>query len=278
MNIVGNDIYITNMNVGKKLDTKDFVYLLQNMIESLKEFKENGLDITIENVHFPPVIDGLRYIPKDEYEAFLADLGCKDKKLTVRDLNSLDCDENYINAQMLDGKKLDFGVNYRQQYTEEQLKVLDEVNEFKFDLEDMMEEDEENNIKAFVAICQFKPEYSPKKMQLILDGQKKGLNTMYYEALNETEIEQLMKLQLEGFERKDYIDIIKSGKSISEARKELEIEEDELQQLTANNEQISEENNTDTKKALVERALTQQQTISEQQLEMNRLKSKNKEQ
>ena len=86
-----------------------------------------------------------------------------------------------------------------------------------------------------------------------------------------------MKLQLEGFERKDYIDIIKSGKSISEARKELEIEEDELQQLTANNEQISEENNTDIKKALVERALAQQQTIAEQQTEINKLNSQKKE-
>ena len=50
--------------------------------------------------------------------------------------------------------------------------------------------------------------------------------------------------------------------------------EKELQQLIANNEQIIKENNTDIKKALVERALAQQKTIAEQQLELNRLNNK----
>lgn len=59
---------------------------------------------------------------------------------------------------------------------------------------------------------------------------------------------------------------------------ELEsMSEDELQQIIDNNEQTIEKNNEATKKALVERILTQQRTISEQQLEISRLKSQKKE-
>lgn len=59
---------------------------------------------------------------------------------------------------------------------------------------------------------------------------------------------------------------------------ELEsMSEDELQQIIDNNEQTIEKNNEAIKKALVERILTQQRTISEQQLEISRLKSQKKE-
>ena len=61
---------------------------------------------------------------------------------------------------------------------------------------------------------------------------------------------------------------------------ELEnMSEDELQQLIANNEQIIEENKKalSIKKALIERVLAQQETIAEQQAEMNRLNSQKKE-
>lgn len=59
---------------------------------------------------------------------------------------------------------------------------------------------------------------------------------------------------------------------------ELEsMSEDELQQIIDNNEQTIEKNNEAIKKALVERILTQQRTISEQQLEISRLESQKKE-
>ena len=131
--------------MGNSLSIKDFAYLLQDIIDDLKEFKEIGLDINVENIHFPPVIKGIGGVPKDEYEAFLTNLGSKDKKISVNDLYSLDIDENYTykrtTPKLPDGMKLRFGINYRQEYTEEQLKVLDAVNEFTLDLEDMMEEE-----------------------------------------------------------------------------------------------------------------------------------------
>ena len=142
MNIIGNDIYITHMNIGNSLNVKGFTYLLQGMIDDLKEFKEIGLDLKIDNVHFPPVIMGIGGVPRNEYEAFLTCLGCKDKKISVNDLSSLDIADNYTYKRTIpriDGMEIRFGINYRQKYTEEQLKVLDEVNEFIFDLEDMME-------------------------------------------------------------------------------------------------------------------------------------------
>lgn len=226
MNIIGNDIYITHMTIGKSLNVKDFTYLLQGIIDDLKEFKEIGLDINVENVHFQPVIMGLNGVPKDEYEAFLTKLGCKNKTISVNDLYTLNIDENYTYKRttpvLPDGMKLLFGINYRQEYTEEQLKVLDEVNEFRFDLEDMMEEGS-NDIKAFVACCQYRPEYSAKKMKLILEGQKRGLNTLHYESLDEAQIEQLMSLQLGGAKRKDWIDIVKSGRNILETNGKKEI-------------------------------------------------------
>ena len=282
MNIIGSDIYIKHMNMGNSLNVKDFAYLLQAMIDDLKEVEEIGLDINVENVHFPPVIQGIGGIPKDKYEAFLAGLGCKDKTISVNDLSSLDINENYTYKRTIpifpDGMQMEFGMNYRNEYTEEQLKVLDAVSEFRLDLDDMMEEDESNNIKSFVACCQYRPDYSAKKMRLILEGQKRGLNTLHYEELDETQIEQLMALQLDGVERKDWIDIVKSGKSIEKAREELEsVSEDELQQLMVNNDQTIEANNVTTKNALIERVLAQQETIAEQQTEMNRLNTQKKE-
>ena len=53
--------------------------------------------------------------------------------------------------------------------------------------------------------------------------------------------------------------------------------EEELQQTIANNEQTIEENNKAIKKALVERILSQQRIISDQQLEISRLNSQKKE-
>lgn len=56
---------------------------------------------------------------------------------------------------------------------------------------------------------------------------------------------------------------------------ELEsMSEEELQQLIANNDQTIEGNNEAIKKALIERVIAQQETIAEQQLELNRLNNK----
>ena len=57
------------------------------------------------------------------------------------------------------------------------------------------------------------------------------------------------------------------------------ISEDELQQLIANNDQTIEENNAaiKKKKALIEKVLAQQETIAEQEIEINRLNIQKKE-
>ena len=52
---------------------------------------------------------------------------------------------------------------------------------------------------------------------------------------------------------------------------------EELQQIIANNDQTIEENNVAIKKALVQRILAQQKTISEQQSEISKLSSQKKE-
>ena len=64
----------------------------------------------------------------------------------------------------------------------------------------------------------------------------------------------------------------------TKTQEELEnMSEEELQQLINNNEQTIEENNSAIKKALIERVMAQQETIAEQQSEINRLNSQKKE-
>ena len=78
-----------------------------------------------------------------------------------------------------------------------------------------------------------------------------------------------------GFEVDEYGEIITPEKKTPE---ELEsMSEEKLQQTIENNEQTIEENNKAIKKALVERILSQQRIISDQQLEISRLNSQKKE-
>mgnify|MGYP004676278215 CR=1 FL=1 len=75
-------------------------------------------------------------------------------------------------------------------------------------------------------------------------------------------------------------EIKKSTELTSEDKTPEELEnmsEEELQQIIANNDQTIEENNVAIKKALVQRILAQQKTISEQQSEIDKLSSQKKE-
>lgn len=78
-----------------------------------------------------------------------------------------------------------------------------------------------------------------------------------------------------GFEVDEYGEIITPGKKTPEELEEMTAAE--LQQIIANNEQTIEENNKALKKAVVERILSQQRIISDQQLEISRLNSQKKE-
>lgn len=130
---------------------------------------------------------------------------------------------------------MSYGINYLQEYSKDQITILDKATKWELELDDlkceMMMEAEENGNKVeepktneigFYASYQFKKEYSPQKLKYILAGQKYGLNTFYYDDLNEEEIEQLMMMQLEGFERKDWIQILQNKRDITEERKKLE--------------------------------------------------------
>ena len=75
-------------------------------------------------------------------------------------------------------------------------------------------------------------------------------------------------------------EIKKSTELTSEDKTPEELEnmsKEELQQIIANNEQTIEENSVAIKKALVQRILAQQKTISEQQSEIDKLSSQKKE-
>ena len=75
-------------------------------------------------------------------------------------------------------------------------------------------------------------------------------------------------------------EIKKSTELTSEDKTPEELENmsgEELQQIIANNDQTIEENNVAIKKALVQRILAQQKTISEQQSEIDKLSSQKKE-
>ena len=89
----------------------------------------------------------------------------------------------------------------------------------------------------------------------------------------------------ETIETEDLIDEIETSSLLGEqitaedkTQEELEnMSEEELQQIIANNYQTIEENNVAIKKALVQRILAQQKTISEQQSEISKLSSQKKE-
>lgn len=116
--------------------------------------------------------------------------------------------------------------------------------------------------------------------------EKELLESMAYEeSFRDTpseEIDTLLEKEIKskearnlGFEVDEYGEIITPEKKTPE---ELEsMSEEELQQTIANNEQTIEENNKAIKKALVERILSQQRIISDQQLEISRLNSQKKE-
>lgn len=101
-----------------------------------------------------------------------------------------------------------------------------------------------------------------------------------YEKRKQTEKEQQESMEYEEALGNAPIGETTLDKMLHKTKTPEELEgmsEDELQQLIANNDQTIEENNTAIKKALVERVLAQQETIAEQQSEMNRLNSQKKE-
>lgn len=237
--IINKDIYITHFSLDTSIKTKDFMGVLNRFINYFYELKDIGIDISCERIYLPPAILGLKALEKNEYENFLKSLNYDDNGIILENLYSNNYDENHTLKRTIppfpDGKEMSYGINYLQEYSKDQITILDKATKWELELDDlkceMMMEAEENvnkveepkpNEIGFYASYQFKKEYSPQKLKYILAGQKYGLNTFYYDDLNEEEIEQLMMMQLEGFERKDWIQILQNKRDITEERKKLE--------------------------------------------------------
>ncbi len=235
--LIGTDLYLNVIVVKTELATSDFANAIQLYMECLDELKDIGINVQCTQIHFPPAIIGMGGLEKNEYESFLKSLNCKEGTTTVKNIESQNYDKKHVLRQTIDmwpdGKEATFGINYLQEYTEDQIKILDIAKEWQMDLDDLKSSSEfseeeietkESSVIGFFAAHQYKKEYSPIKLKLILAGQKRGLNTFYYENLDEKQIEQLMILQLEGFKRKDWIKFVEDGLDIAEIRGKLEEE------------------------------------------------------
>lgn len=117
------------------------------------------------------------------------------------------------------------------------------------------------------------------EIQKLIQAQKEKYERMA-EKRKQTEKELLESMEYEEALRTAPISETALDKMLHKTKTQEELEnmsEEELQQLIANNSQTIEENNSAIKKALIERIIAQQETISEQQLEINRLNSQKKE-
>ena len=148
------------------------------------------------------------------------------------------------------------------------------------------EKEYEEYLTAIERCQQTQKEKYAKMAEKRKQTEKELLESMAYEEsfrdASSEEIDALLEKEIKskeardaGFEVDEYGEIITPEKKTPE---ELEsMSEEELQQTIANNEQTIVENNKAIKKALVERILSQQRIISDQQLEISRLNSQKKE-
>lgn len=229
----GTDLYIMGFSVGKEITTDNFIKVLQLYMDCLHEFKDIGINVHCDSIHFPPAIVGGGGLPKNMYEAFLGSLHCgEDRTISVENINLGKFDGNFVLkntiGMMSDGLELKFGIDYNKKYTKEQIAIFMKAVEWEINLEELTIDREENGEdemsmnNGFFSLYQYKKEYSPRKLALILAGQKRGLNTFYYDSLNEEQIEQLMILQLEGFNKEDWISLVQDGADFEKCRQRLE--------------------------------------------------------
>ena len=233
--LIGTDLYISQIALHEEISTAQFANMIQLYMECLDELKDIDINAHCTQIHFPPAMIGLGGIEKKEYESFLKSLNCEEGIITVESIENQNYDKNHVLRRTINmwpnGKEDAFGLNYLQEYTEEQIEVLDMAKEWELELDDLKHPEEETEtsetpVIGFFAAHQYKKEYSPRKLALILAGQKRGLNTLYYENLDEKQIEQLMILQLEGFKREDWIKFMQDGLNMAEIRRKLEERKD----------------------------------------------------
>lgn len=210
VSLINGKLYISSIS-DFELDNcslDEVVEFISQGIECIKYFNEMGLNVEMPNIiHFPPAIVGPCGIKKKTYIDILNRLNCnKDKEVSLEDIRKFD--KNYIIPHEI--VDIDFGMD---EYTTEQIEILDRAKKWNDDLEESINECEPSKkFTGFYAGFQYKKDYSPKKLELILEAQKQGLNTLFYDKLDEEQIKHLMELQLAGAKRSEWIDLIPDKK------------------------------------------------------------------
>lgn len=216
VSLINGELYIRTIDLCDDIPLESVVTLItETGFECIKHFKEIGLNVEFPSViHFPPALIGRYGMKKNSYIEMLNHLNCNEKReVSLDDIRN--CDKNYIVKGTVDllksisGEYIDFGINYLEEYTPQQVEVLDKAIEWMLDLDDLKYDCEPGKkVKGFYAGFQFKKEYSPQKLDLILKAQKQGLNTLFYDKLNEEQIKKIMQLQLAGIKRSDWINLV----------------------------------------------------------------------
>lgn len=220
ISLINGELYIRTINLCDDIPLENVVKIITGVgFRCIKSFNEMGLNVEIPNIiHFPPALIGMNGMKQKNYSELLKHLNCdEEKKVSIEDIRNFD--KNYIingTVKLLDvttGNKIDFGINYLDEYTPEQIEVLDRAIEWNLDLDDLKYEGESGKeVTGFYAGFQYKKDYSPQKLELILEAQEQGLNTLFYDKLNEEQIKHLMELQLAGAKRSEWIDLIQDKK------------------------------------------------------------------
>ncbi len=266
------------------------------------EWYEAYLNRWIEGYKKELEVDG-----EDKYEEYLKEIEeekeyIEGHKEALED-ESLDEDDRYYHEDRIRECE-----RYIEKYTREikEIEFKREIVQFVTSLKSMTPEEIE---EEYVSLLEERDSYTfmtddgielPRDKSA-MNRDKIGLIEAY--AIEFPEIQKLIQVQKEKYERMaekrkqtekelqesmEYEEALRTApisetvldKMLHKTKTSEELDnmsEDELQQLIANNDQTIEENNVAIKKALIERIIAQQETISEQQSEMNRLNIQKKE-
>ena len=171
---------------------------------------------------------------------------------------------------------------YEREEREKERKRKEELEEYELydNYEDAEEQiSQEEKYKEYllkIELCKKKIE---EYQEILADETLDEYERIRYESLISAEEDDIEFYTKEAKELQNTIEVTNLENSLTNMTSvELEsMSEEELQQIVANNENIIEENNNVIKNALVEKILSQQRIISEQQLEISRLNSHKKE-
>lgn len=186
-------------------------------INNLKAIMQMGLEYMgdkakINEIHFPPEMIQFG-VTKEQYDMLMKTLNVKNGKISFEEFQNIEPQENFTIGTPFVGER------YYKKFKSAQQELMAQVEEYEDLLLsqefEMMEEGEEK-LPGFIALCQYKPEYSEEKLRLLFAAQKQGLNTIMYENLTEEQIKEAMLAQLNGLSRNELLQVVQSK---DEARK-----------------------------------------------------------